>query len=149
MSKAAVVLELANSCLLEVSTHLSLIVRVHSSYIVSARVVFWHRIVDASFLIFTMGKGASISQATSAIFFEMAAHCCLVLNVGHLVFIIALVAKVSITIILIVVLLLSISISLLIAGGMLLTLQRVSILLRITDLVTLTIDTILSLTSAI
>lgn len=96
-------------------------------------------IIDASFLTITMGKGASISQATSAIFFEVAAHSCLVFYVGHLLFIVAFVAKVSVAIPLIVVLLLTITISLLITGRMSLTLQGVTILLWITDLVTLAI----------
>jgi len=44
MREAAVVLELANACLLVVAADLRFVVRVDSAYIVSTRVVIWHRL---------------------------------------------------------------------------------------------------------
>ena len=44
MSEAAVVLELADTCLFEVAANLSLIVRVHSSHEVPSWILSWHRL---------------------------------------------------------------------------------------------------------
>ena len=49
------------------------------------------RVFDAPFLIFTMGKRASISQSTSVELFPMPAHRCLVLHILLLIFVLGLI----------------------------------------------------------
>ena len=111
MSEAAVVLELAHASLLVVAADLSFVIRVHSTHIMSARVVTWHwlhkimckhsdwnadgqdrvvgilitYIVDTSALIVAMGEGAGVSKTASLRLLEVATQRGLVLNVGHLI----------------------------------------------------------------
>ena len=46
MSKAAIIVKLAHSSLLKVSAHLSLIIGVYGSYIVSSGIVLRHRLIN-------------------------------------------------------------------------------------------------------
>jgi len=111
MCKAAVVLELAHTSLLVVTTDLSFVIRVHSTHIMSARVVTWHwlhkimckhadynadgqdrvvgdlitYIVNTSALTVAMSEGTGVSKTTSLCLLEVATQCGLVLNVGHLI----------------------------------------------------------------
>lgn len=54
VGETAIILELAHTGLLEVTAHLRLIVRVHSTNIVSSRIVHGHGVGHSSLLIVTM-----------------------------------------------------------------------------------------------